>query len=253
MPHTGWMAQDTATPATPGRWDAASYDDFAQRYDEENSSGLLNAHYNHPALLALAGDVAGRRILDVGCGAGPLAQSLVAAGASVTGIDGSPAMIKLARRRLGDDAPLAVHDLAEPLPFEDASFDDVVASLVLHYLQDWSGPLAEIRRVLTPGGRLLVSVNHPFVRTLTHPDEDYFATRQYDEEVELAGVSTVLTMWHRPLHAILSACTDAGFTIETVAEPPPSRHTPSDLLPPRIANGERTAFLCFLFLVLRAP
>ena len=52
-------------------------------------------------------------------------------------------------------------DLAAPLPFADAKFDDVIASLVLHYLEDWAGPLAELRRVLKSGGRLIVSVIHP--------------------------------------------------------------------------------------------
>ena len=61
-------------------------------------------------------------------------------------------MVDLARQRLGEDADLQVADLAAPLPFADAEFDDVVASLVLHYLEDWAGaarraaPRAEARR-----------------------------------------------------------------------------------------------------------
>src|SRR5829696_4959724 len=62
-------------------------------------------------------------------------------------------------------------DTQEPVPFPDKAFDDVVASLVLHYLGDWAGPLGELRRVLKPGGRLILSVNHPLVRVFTHPDE----------------------------------------------------------------------------------
>jgi SAM-dependent methyltransferase len=70
-------------------------------------------------------------------------------------------MLEVARRRLGPDVDLRVVDLADPLPFPDGAFDDVVASLVLHYLRDWGPTLAEVRRVLTPGGRLLASVDHP--------------------------------------------------------------------------------------------
>lgn len=55
-------------------------------------------------------------------------------------------MVDLARQTLGDDADVRVADLSEPLPFPDAEFDDVTASLVLHYLEDWTGPLAELRR-----------------------------------------------------------------------------------------------------------
>ena len=231
---------------------ADHYDAFAVSYDRENATSLLNAHYNRPALLALAGDVTGRRILDAGCGSGPLAADFRDRGGFVTAFDGSPAMVEIARERLGDEVTVLVADLAEPLPFDDDAFDDVVASLVLHYFEDWSAPLAEVRRVLRRGGRLLVSVNHPFVRFFTHPEEDYFATREYSEEFEFDGQPGTLTFWHRPLHAITDAFTAAGFDIVTIAEPPPSPDTPQDLLTPRIRRGETTAFLGFLFFVLRA-
>ena len=70
---------------------------------------------------------------------------------------------------------------------------------------------------------------------------------------EFDGHAAELTMWHRPLHAVLQAFTDAGFRIVTVDEPAPDADTPHDLLPPRIVSGERSAFLCFLFLALEAP
>lgn len=228
------------------------YDDFAENYDAENGASLLNAYYERPAMLELAGDVRGRRVLDAGCGSGPLTAELLARGAEVTGLDGSPAMIELARQRLGDGVPLHVGDLAAPLPFEDDAFDVVTASLVLHYLEDWSAPLAELRRVLAPNGRLLVSVNHPFVRTLNAPEEDYFATRQYSEDLEFDGVPAVLTMWHRPLSAMTRSFVEAGFHVLAVDEPAPSPETPSELMPPRIASGERTSFVCFLFFTLEA-
>ena len=232
---------------------ADDYDGFAANYDVENSASLLNAYYERPAVLSLAGDVRGRHILDAGCGSGPLAASLLARGAHVTGFDGSPAMIDLAHQRLGDGVRLLVHDLAQPLPFDDQAFDDVVASLVLHYLEDWSGPLAEIRRVLRPGGRLIASINHPFVRQHFVPDQDYFAIQQYREDYTFDGRPAVLTMWHRPLHQVVRAFVDAGFDLRVVDEPEPSPDTPRDLLPPRIANGERSAFLSFLFLVAEKP
>lgn len=231
---------------------ADQYDEFAVSYDRENSASLLNAYYNRPAILALAGDVRGRRILDAGCGSGPLTLALRDRGAIVAGFDGSPAMIEIARDRLGDDVPLRVADLAEPLPFADDAFDDVIASLVLHYLEDWSGPLAEIRRVLRPGGRLILSVNHPLVRVFTHPDEDYFATREYSDEFEFDGQSGVLTFWHRPLHAMTDAFTAAGFDVAVIAEPSPAADTPEELLTPRIRRGETAGFLAFLFFVLQA-
>lgn len=232
---------------------AEDYDDFAVEYDEENATSLLNAYYERPAVLSLLGGVSGRRILDAGCGSGPLAAELVARGADVTGFDSSPAMVGLARRRLGPTAALTVHDLSRPLPYADGTFDDVVVSLVLHYLEDWDGPLAEIRRVLKPGGRLVASVNHPFVRQINAMHEDYFAVREYQEEVDLDGRTTTLTFWHRPLREVVRAVLDADLRLRVLDEPPPSPRTPVELVPPRIASGERSAFLCFLFLVAEKP
>ncbi|MFF2032025.1 class I SAM-dependent methyltransferase [Arthrobacter sp. NPDC058192] len=111
---------------------ADHYDSFAESYSAENESSLLNAYYERPAMVGLAGDVFGHRVLDAGCGSGPLSAALGAKGAIMTGFDASPAMLELARQRLGATADLFVADLSKPLPFADGSFDDVVSSLVLH-------------------------------------------------------------------------------------------------------------------------
>ena len=149
------------------------------------------------------------------------------AGAVVTGFDASPAMVDLARQRMGDDARLHVADLNEPLPFADEGFDDVVASLVLHYLEDWTGPLAELRRVLRPGGRLLISVNHPVIFPVVYPDADYFAVVKYTEDYTFSGETVWLTFFHRPLHAMTDSFTAAGFRISTISEPSHALDTPA--------------------------
>jgi predicted TPR repeat methyltransferase len=85
---------------------ANDYDSFAEAYSAENETSLANAYYERPAILALAGNVAGRRILDAGCGSGPLSAALRDRGAIVTGIDSSAKMLELARQRLGAGADL---------------------------------------------------------------------------------------------------------------------------------------------------
>ena len=199
-----------------------AYDSFAEAYSADNENNILNAYYERPAMTALAGDVAGRRILDAGCGSGPLSAALRERGAVVTGIDSSAGMVALARRRLGDDAALHVVDLNDPLPFADGAFDDVVASLVLHYLEDWGPTLAEIRRVLKPGGRLIVSVQHPFVDyAIQNPRPDYFATTSYTCDMTFGGQSVPMSFWRRPLHAMTDAFTAAGFRLSVISEPQP--------------------------------
>jgi SAM-dependent methyltransferase len=98
----------------------------------------------------------------------------------------------------GFDAAVHVADLARRLPFADEEFDDVVASLVLHYLEDWAGPLAELRPVLKPGGRLILSVIHSSVYAVVYPEADYFALTRYSEEYTLDGQSAVLTFGTDP-------------------------------------------------------
>jgi len=87
---------------------ASDYDSFADAYSAENESNLFNRYYERPAMLRLAGDVSGRRILDAGCGSGLLSAALRAKGAVVTGFDSSAAMVDLARQRLGGSAELYV-------------------------------------------------------------------------------------------------------------------------------------------------
>src|ERR1700679_2332543 len=153
------LPDDGARLAEPPR--VNDYDSFAEAYSAETEANLINGYYTRPAILDLAGDVAGRRILDVGCGSGPISAALRDRGATVAGFDPSTTIVELARKRLGPDADLQIADLGRPLPYPAGAFDDVIAALVLHYLEDWTAPLAELRRVLRPGGRLIASVNHP--------------------------------------------------------------------------------------------
>lgn len=231
---------------------ANDYDSFAEAYAAEAESNLLNGYYARPAVLDLAGDVAGRRILDAGCGAGPLYEALRERGASVTGIELSAKMLELARKRLGEDADLRQADVGSPLPFPDEAFDDVVACLVLHYLEDWTAPLAELRRVLVPGGRLIVVVDHPVVQKLVDPECDYFALRKRSEEWTFGGRSALMSFWDRPLHAMTDAFTAAGFRISVISEPPPAPGA-WELFPDDLGHRPAGAsFLCFLFFVLEA-
>ena len=229
------------------------YDAFAEAYARANENGLFNRWYARPAVLDLLGDVAGHRILDAGCGSGPLVVDLEERGASVAGFDASPAMIHLARQRLGDEADLKVADLTLPLPYGDDTFDDALAVLVLHYLEDWSQPLAELRRVLKPGGRLVVVVNHPVIPPVMYPEIDYFATAPNSEEYDFDGVSATLTIWYRPLSAMSESFAAAGFRISAISEPPVSPDTPPELLPQTETDPTRfIGFIGFIFFALEA-
>ena len=201
---------------------AEQYDAMAAEYSADNHDGAYNSLYERPAMLSMLGDVTGLRILDIGCGAGQLSHQLVAGGALLTGIDVSPAMVEIARGRLGELATFTVGDLSEPLPFGPGSFDLAVASLVMHYIKDWTPVLKEILRVLTPDGSLTFSTHHPTMDWRLHSRTDYFAKKQSTETWVKGGRPFEVTTWRRPLAEISREIRDAGFVIDLIEEPMPA-------------------------------
>lgn len=200
---------------------ADTYDLMAADYAAKNETGPFNALYERPATLSLLGDVAGKRVLDAGCGSGVLAAELVARGARVTGIEVSAGMADLARERLDRDVPIQVADLAQPLDFlSDASFDTVVSSLVLHYIEDWTTPLGTFARVLVPGGVAVISTHHPTMDWQL-AGGSYLETRRYTDTWNVGGKPVDVTCWRRPLAAMFGALRSAGFEVEDIAEPLP--------------------------------
>ena len=114
-----------------------AYDELADEYVEEVESNPYNAHLEFPATTGLIPDVAGRRILDAGCGAGLYTEWLLECGADVVGVDASEGMLERARERL-DGAALQRVDLSGPLPFRADAFDGVVSGLALGYIEEWA-------------------------------------------------------------------------------------------------------------------
>jgi ubiquinone/menaquinone biosynthesis C-methylase UbiE len=150
------------------------YDRWALVYDHD--ANPLTA-LEEPLVRAAVGDVAGCAVLDLGCGTGRHALWLAAAGARVTALDFSEGMLAQARRKPGaESVRFVAHDVHQPLPFADRSFELVVSGLVLEHLRALDPFFAEARRVLRPSGRAIVSAMHPamFLRgskaAFTDPD-----------------------------------------------------------------------------------
>jgi SAM-dependent methyltransferase len=108
------------------------------------------------ALLAAAGPVAGRRVLDVACGTGIVARKAAATAAATTGLDKNPAMLELAARL--DSRVRWVPGDAAALPFADHSFDVAFCQQGLQFTTDPAAALRELCRVLAPGGRLTLAL-----------------------------------------------------------------------------------------------
>ncbi|MEW6582536.1 MAG: methyltransferase domain-containing protein [Actinomycetota bacterium] len=141
--------------ADPGAYVLRQWERAAAVYDRVIGTALGDAHR---AILTRAGDVAGRDVLDVGCGTGRVATLAARRGARVTGVDLSPAMLAVARG-VPDlaGACLEVMD-AQDLRLPDGAFDATVASFSLMFCPDPGRAAAEVRRVLRPGGVLAAAV-----------------------------------------------------------------------------------------------
>ena len=158
----------------------------------------------------------GKATLDAGCGEGRVSRDLAARGHTVTGI---------AAAQEADPTGTYLRADAADLPFPDDSFDLVVAYNTLMDVADLPGVVREAARVLTPGGRMCVSITHPITNTGTWRDNtfvldrSYFETRRFSELAERDGLSMLFQGWCHPLTAFTRPMEDAGLLIEAIREP----------------------------------
>ncbi len=197
------------------------YERFAEEYAAHAAESAYNALYDRPAVLQLAGEIAGRTVLDAGCGPGLYAEEFLRRGAQVIGFDQSPTLVALARERVGAAAELRVHDLAEPLSWiPDASVDRVVLALALNYVDDRVAMLREFARVLVPSGALVVSTTHPTADWL-RLGGSYFTAEAVEGSLSPRHDWPVRA-WRRPLTEVCREFAEAGFVIRELLEPLPA-------------------------------
>jgi SAM-dependent methyltransferase len=168
--------------------------------------------------------VAGKRVLDAACGPGLYAAELLARGADVTGFDVSPRMVEIAREQ-APGGEFRVHDLNEPLTWlPDASVDLALCALASEYIDDRVGALRDLRRVLRPGGALVLSRLHPTGEWLRNGG-NYHEPRVITETWEKGWT---LRFWLVPLETACEEFAAAGFLIERLLEPRPDPATAAD-------------------------
>ncbi|MFZ5898394.1 MAG: class I SAM-dependent methyltransferase [Bacillota bacterium] len=137
------------------------FDELAENYDRwyEQPLGRVVERLEMDLFLALARPCSGERALDAGCGTGRLTLLLAKMGLSVTGIDSSEAMLRVAREKLTGYSSVELFcSPIEALPFPSEYYHLVVAFTVLEFTEDPSRAVRELWRVVRPGGRLVVAV-----------------------------------------------------------------------------------------------
>ena len=161
---------------------------------------VVQRTYETRTLLALGGRVDGGRVLDVGCGRGVGTQLIIErfGAAHVTAFDLDDDMVAGARHRLArldGRVKLSVGD-ATAIDEPDASFDAVFEFGIIHHVEDWRRALAEVDRVLRPGGRFYFEevTSHGLQRWasrtfLEHPGHDRFAAEDFIAALEDRGIA----------------------------------------------------------------
>ena len=188
--------------------------------------------YEEQILPLAAEQLAGaRRVLDIGTGDGQVARLAARLGAEVVGIDPTWNQLTVARARGG--GPVYARTGAAALPFPDESFDTVLACLVFEHIEAVDEAIAEVARVLQPGGRFLFFLNHPLLQTpnsgwiddqILDPPEQYWRIGAYlkeDATIEEVSKDVFIPFIHRPMHRYVNALTGNGLLLTRMEEPPP--------------------------------
>jgi len=197
-------------------------------------TGESRMQFIMPWMLRYMGDVDGLRILDLGCGEGGYSRRLTSAGAQVTAVDCSQAALAYAQAQAEREGLSIVHHLRNSndlFGIPDGSFDMVLCSMMLMDVEDLTGTIREIVRVLSPGGRLFASMLHPCFdgnhergigrqgqgETREVVVKNYFEPREW--EAPLPNGTTSVIWRHRTLSEYVKAFLAAGLILTNMHEP----------------------------------
>jgi SAM-dependent methyltransferase len=235
------IARRTASSAESAAANRAWWDADADDYHAEHGDflGTIDFVWCPEGLreseAGLLGAVAGRSVLEVGCGSAPCARWLAGQGASAVGLDLSAGMLRYAsagNRSTGTAVPLVRAD-AEHLPFASGSFDIACSAFgAVPFAADLGALFGEVARVLRPAGTWVFAVTHP-MRWIFSDDPgpdglrvtgSYFDRTPY-VEVDASGRATYVEH-HRTIGDYVRAITAAGLTLLDLIEPEwPEGHT----------------------------
>ena len=199
----------------------------------ENAKNANNL-FEIPALFSMMPDLKGKRVLDLGCGFGEHCKQFVDNGAEkVVGIDISSKMLEVAKQENSDPKIVYVNMPMEDIARLNESFDIVVSSLALHYVEDFAGVVRSIYSLLETEGVFIFSQEHPLVTCHCggnrwtkdeNGEKKHVNLSNYGVEGQRQAKWFVdnVKVYHRTFSNIVNTLLEAGFSIEHMIEPLPT-------------------------------
>lgn len=200
------------------------------RDNEFNANNLFEI----PALFSMMPDLNGKKVLDLGCGFGEHCMRLIHDGADqVIGIDISEKMLEIARKENSDSKISYINMPMEDIAQLNEQFDIVISSLAFHYVEDFSGVVKNIYKMLCKDGLFIFSQENPLCTCHSGAnrwtrDENgnklYLNLANYGVEGERESEWFVnnVKKYHRTFSTIVNTLIEAGFMIEKMIEPLPT-------------------------------
>lgn len=213
---------------------------------------LRKVYIRMPAVLKMLGKIAGKRVVDLGCGDGYYSRIMARRGAKVTAVDFSDDSISLAKRAEEKELlGIAYHrsDIAR-MPFLGSEFFDIaLAELVFSTIptqKKYAQVVKEVRRILKPGGIIVVTKGHPvnffrpnksrFYKTSNQRKNYFDSLARQDVRMNIAGRIARFTDYHRTLEDLLWPWLKNGFVINGIGEPKPTKSS-ANKYPEHLADG----------------
>ncbi|WP_416150710.1 class I SAM-dependent methyltransferase [Salipaludibacillus sp. HK11] len=205
---------------------------FFKGYKSLRDSGITyNDFVEQPAIQLLIEDMDGKFVLELGCGSGAFSKQCAEAGASfVTGADISKKMIAEAKRNNNDKKIEYKCMPMEDLMLPDDTFDFIISSLAIHYIQDYASLVKKISELLKPNGIFIFSIEHPICTARKemdnwmkdeNGDKLYYALDNYQEEGrrEQHWFIDGVVKYHRTVSTIINTLIDNRLIVERMIEP----------------------------------
>ncbi|HEV8194305.1 MAG TPA: class I SAM-dependent methyltransferase [Ktedonobacterales bacterium] len=208
-----------------------TYDDIAEWYDAWLGSDSMRDDPYFPAVEALMGNVAGRRICDLACGQGRLTRHLADQGARVVGVDFSARLLEIARRH-EHEHPCGIEYLhADARRLDPAAlglFDSVVCYMALMDIPDLAPTLRGVADILRPGGWFVFAILHPCFHTARSDEMEtpegtvrtigrYFDEGHWRSDTR-TGPPGKVGAYHRTLATYVNSLLDAGLQLTRLVE-----------------------------------